>query len=422
MVLKRADDDRTRAQLLRALLATASGPRRHRSVSEEVAILNRLLATPLQRASRPTTLFEALGVLNLEAPHSDFLAWLLDGRGPLEGNWLLKRIMQLVAPEIPWDPGVVVDREVQISNGRLDIQVSWASFKLIIENKVWSVEGDQQVARYLEGANIASFVDGRIIYLTPLGLWPASVTPGDRRVAAISYSQLAEIITSELNSLPAKAPRGLVLATEFRDCINRLLKVRSDMSIPQVSESTRIVLANAKRLAEIQESALEEFSEFLDWLFISIEERLRAIIGPTLQRYQGKYVTLYWQPSWRRGEIAYGFYIGFDLDPKKRLFPLRDGPWVGIGAWRLDDLENTEVYRASQSVVDALHPIIVPRWPHAEDVKSPDGGMALWREMKIGVDGDLVSWGDAVTELFVELATELGSVLEKFATDAGHAP
>ena len=88
-------------------------------------------------------------MLNLENPHSDFIAWLLDPRGPLSGNWLLRALLGRVAPEQPW-PGddAVVEREVVVEGGRLDIRISWDAFVLIIENKVWSGQGVYQIARY----------------------------------------------------------------------------------------------------------------------------------------------------------------------------------------------------------------------------------------------------------------------------------
>ena len=133
--MSRAADEKTWADLLLQLSAAAQGS----------------LGT-----GRRTNLFEALGVLDSESPHSDYLAWLLDPAGPLDGGGLLERLLAYAGVEPMPDGEPTVEREVWLPTGRLDIRVSYDAFTLIIENKVWSGEGDRQVSRYLHGANIAS--------------------------------------------------------------------------------------------------------------------------------------------------------------------------------------------------------------------------------------------------------------------------
>ena len=54
--------------------------------------------------SRRTTLLEAIAVNREEAPHSNFLAWLLGSQGPLTDFWLLKAVLHCAAPSMEW-PG-----------------------------------------------------------------------------------------------------------------------------------------------------------------------------------------------------------------------------------------------------------------------------------------------------------------------------
>lgn len=180
--------------------------------------------------------------------------------------WLLRRLLAHVAPDMDW-PGVpTVEREVQNDGGRADIVVRWDDFTLIIENKVWSVEGEGQATRYLHGFKLQSKDDGRLIYLTPREKWPQSVLPSNERVVAMSYGQLAAILAEG----PAESvddARGSVFATEFHNCILRLLKVRVDMTKPSVSEASKLLLANARLFHDIKESAKDESAEFIDWLY-----------------------------------------------------------------------------------------------------------------------------------------------------------
>jgi hypothetical protein len=252
------------AALLKLILAA---PRVSRSIrrGDDDSLLRTLLnaAPKILRHRRKSTLFEAIHVLDLEAPHSDFLAWLLDPLGPLSENWLLRAILEQIAPGQPLEVDPTVEREVPVDNGRLDILITWPSFKLIIENKIWSAEGEEQIARYLRCAGISGPNEGRIVYLSPLGRMPTSVEANDARVTAMSYRDLAGILDEGLNSNREPDERGRALAREFRNCILRLLKIRYEMTKPQISESTKIYLGKSIRLKEIKELAIGESAEFL---------------------------------------------------------------------------------------------------------------------------------------------------------------
>jgi len=399
--------------ILRAILA-AKAPSRQKGSSIDQSVLERLLAVApkILRHQRKTTLFEAMHVLDLEAPHSDFLAWLIDPSGPLSGNWLLKALLERVAPEQVYEDDPTVEREVAIENGRVDILVNWDSFKLVIENKVWSDEGDAQIARYLRSGEIAGGCAAKILYLSPRGRPPASIGANDRRVVAISYRDLVALIDFGLSSNIEPTERGRMFALEFRNCVLRLLKVRYDMSQPQISESTKIFLGNARRLAEIKAHAIEESAEFLQWMYSETERRLNPLLGPKMVVQRGKYVVLFRLPEWRRGQVGFGFYFDMDIDPQKRLISEpRTGPWAGVGAWRIDDSLECQ---GCQEVVEAMSSVLKRSWPHPKDLPGveSDDTMALWREIPIPSDGDIEKWAENTIEFFEELASTLVPTLE----------
>jgi hypothetical protein len=382
---------------------------------EDSSLLRALLdaAPKILRSRRKTTLFEAIHVLNLETPHSDFLAWLLDPLGPLTDNWLLRAFLVRISPQQIFDVDVTVEREVPVALGRLDILISWSSFKLIIENKVWSPEGDEQISRYLRSGVIAGENDGRIVYLSPLGRMPVSVKPNDPRVTAMSYQDVVNLLDDGLNSGREIDPRGRMFALEFRNCILRLLKVRYEMNKPQISESTKIYLGKAKRLRDIKSLALDESAQFLQWMYSEAERRLRLLAGPDLILHQGKYVAVFRLPEWKYGEFIFGILFGMDHDPTKYLISEPgSGPWVGIGAWRSDDVFDP---KGCQVIVNALHPMLTKYWPHPQDLRDPDATMALWREMAIPENGDLDGWSESLVAFIEELALVLRPALNNVA-------
>jgi hypothetical protein len=384
------------------------------SDDSRIDLLRRLIATgsAIARTRRKPTLFEALDVLHLEQPHSDFLAWLLDESGPLKDMWLLRRLLDHVAPDMDW-PGVpTIEREVQNDGGRADIVVRWDDFTLIIENKVWSVEGEGQATRYLHGFKLQTKDDGRLIYLTPRGKWPQSVLPSDDRVVAMSYGQLAAILAEG----PAESvddARGSVFAKEFHNCILRLLKVRVDMTKPSVSEVSKLLLANARLLHDIKESAKDESAEFIDWLYFEAERRLLPILGPEMVAHRMKDGILLRLPEWKTGEIEFGISYAMRADPRRRLITQQPvDPWVGVAVFLLDGSEKKSLCKP---VTELLTSSLMKIWPHRADFTKPELSWPLWRYVPIA-DGNLDQWSDQVLALMEEMAQVLTPVLTRSST------
>src|ERR1700733_5454711 len=203
------------------------------------SVLKRLLACPSQSSDRHATLFDEINILHSETPHSDFLAWLLDPLGPLTDNWLLRLIFSKLVPSGSWPGTPTVDREVSCEDGRMDICISWENeFNIVIENKIWSAEGDQQIARYLRDDRMRDLDRSRLIFLTPTGRVPTTWLAPDGRGFALGYRELAEMLNEGLTKEPAE--RGRVFAQEYRDAIYHLLKVKIEMRKPELSEASTI--------------------------------------------------------------------------------------------------------------------------------------------------------------------------------------
>ena len=121
-------------------------------------------------ASRRLTLLEAFKLSRVELPQSLYFAWLLGSRGPVVDYWLLKHFFKTFLPDQPW-PGVPpsVLPEFGVESERPEFVIDWPGFKLIIEYKVDSDEGVDQVKRYLDTFGIRKRFEGAVIFLTPDG-------------------------------------------------------------------------------------------------------------------------------------------------------------------------------------------------------------------------------------------------------------
>jgi hypothetical protein len=393
-----------------------------------LALLHELkrLAEDLQGAlgRRPISLFDAMLVGNLENPHSDFIAWLLDPRGPLTQAWLTQRLFEQVAPEVSWPGMPTVDREVPCEDGRADIVILWdTGFKIVIENKVLSPEGKGQISNYLKGFRIDSKKDGRVIYLTPCG--KRSKSKGDCEdglVVEMGYEQLAELVRSGLSSEASN--RGRVYAEEFLACVDKLLNRSRIMdNIEQkrdISEVSRVYMANLEALEAIKERAIEESAALLEWMGVQATKRLKAILGDgmhcTVSAEGSIYATM---PSWTVGDIQYGIAYYPDFSIRNRtLADQSEDHYVAVLLTLVGDEEWLKK-SDGEPVSEKLNDILSSVWPHKADLKDWDAWDPLWRRFPIPnkEDGDFANWAEEILSFMEELAKKLGPTLNSAAAE-----
>jgi hypothetical protein len=146
-------------------------------------------------------LFEALGAVRQELRHSCFLAFLFDPRENHGlGDEFARRFLKRVAAEHPDLPVSAIDVDVWDLN-ELEVRREWRNVDIlllehtkrlavIIENKIDSQEGGDQLERYHKGIS-RSFEGYRIvgIFLTPDG-----GNPSNDLYVPIGYEAVAETI------------------------------------------------------------------------------------------------------------------------------------------------------------------------------------------------------------------------------------
>lgn len=178
-----------------------------------------VLATPiLQRRfkERQTTalrfnIFSALRLSSLEQYHSLLLAFLLDPRASHDqGDRFLcgfvETVLGLPCISESTSNTVVITEESAQSFGRLDIKLYLPHGRiLIIENKVYAAEGNQQLARYEDWLKIQPRPQSGehvLVFLTPEGRKPQTSIAGT--VVCVSYRTLGDWLSAILVSLPLR--------------------------------------------------------------------------------------------------------------------------------------------------------------------------------------------------------------------------
>lgn len=141
-----------------------------------------------------------------EVRNSAVLAWLLNPRGSHGlGNITLKALLSTLEPlNSLIDTGKFCHVRTEsnptgeVAN-RVDIEIDSENFYLIIEVKINAVEGDKQIERYGEIAEVLS--DGRpwaLLLLTLQGDKPKTAGKYFDRVFSMSWYMFAQIITNKI--------------------------------------------------------------------------------------------------------------------------------------------------------------------------------------------------------------------------------
>lgn len=243
----------------------------------------------LDRFYRRKSTFEILGIERLEAPHSRFLAWLLD---PSESHGLgtfgLTKFLEVCVlcrlgseqkrKPLPWispdlldklivGQAVFSDARVQTElslgkNGRIDIHIDCTlslpcdeqekTLGILIENKVNSAEHDSQTVKYGEwrSQNADKYNYWLLVYLTPTPtLKLAQYEEPDcecKDFLQINYQYLVDyLIEPALSLAPSEESRDLIcdyLRALSRPAVNDTVENISGDFIMALSEQERKLL------------------------------------------------------------------------------------------------------------------------------------------------------------------------------------
>jgi hypothetical protein len=162
-------------------------------------------AATLREAGRwiggPVDLLSVVGLRSYELIHSAAVAWLLEPtRKHGLGTAFLERVLEHCFPGEAFAGlgSARCEREVERVQGRVDIVVWGEEWALIIENKVYSPEGDGQCDYYYE-----LFCDqpgARFVFLTPTGSAPSSSPLSAHEWRPLGYRDVRRLLRESLSA------------------------------------------------------------------------------------------------------------------------------------------------------------------------------------------------------------------------------
>lgn len=395
----------------------------------EVTDIERLRA--LRRISAPEParriLMDALGFLHYENPHSDFLAWLLDPRSDTDGTPLLRALLEHAGIDRDLGKPQLIDREVVAGGDRPDIVVSWGDFTLVIENKVWSNEGDRQCARYLASFEIHTPAVGRLVYLNLGGKWPPSVRASDPRVVVLSYVDLLVILRRVAETVADTRTR--VLIDEYAAALEQLTARETMTDKPKMSSSTREYVAGQEALARIAQLAHQESEDFIRWTVQTQQQKLREILGDDLVCDKAfGYAWVFRRKAWQRGGLGYGVAYSSEVRPGRRLLP----DYQHLVGLRVQPIESADVRADHPRLTRDLVAWLRHGWSNdiavvdegepvsPDDLRNDNRWWAWYRSMPPRTDEDWSAWSDRIVNAVARSAETLTASLDRFAAGGAH--
>ncbi|MHB8818091.1 MAG: PDDEXK-like family protein [Bellilinea sp.] len=209
----------------------------------------------LEALTERFNIFEVLGAVRVELRHSDFLAYLLNpNQNHGLGSTFLRRLLEQILLEASTSQSI---RPIDLELWDLDdveVRREWQSidiflldetnrFAVVIENKIKSGEGQDQLKRYL--TDVTNQYQGyRIlaIYLTPDGIVPSLQT-----YIPVSYQTLCMILEKILES--RKSTLGLEVYTLIQHYTQMLR--RYIVSDTELSELCRTIYRKHQRALDL---------------------------------------------------------------------------------------------------------------------------------------------------------------------------
>lgn len=246
-----------------------------------------------------TTLLSAQDEVRL---HTRFLHELLNPEGTHDcGDLFLKLFFETIrkhpalehddsVSEEEWShydqPCLWAGKEVSTNQGQLDLLLEFDSHLLVIENKIWAVEQDRQLARYidyLESQNKQSHA----LYLTLDG--KAATTHENKAYLRISYKEhIMAWLERCLHSTYDIVPINQVLI-QYRNVVKQLIgqtmEIKTMEMIKEFIRKNPLILKTHSEVAaaveEIRKERRQEMRQrFADGLITSLSDRYLVTLRP----------------------------------------------------------------------------------------------------------------------------------------------
>ncbi|MCC6680633.1 MAG: PD-(D/E)XK nuclease family protein [Phycisphaeraceae bacterium] len=205
------------------------------------------------------SIFDALGIVNNEIRHSNFLAWLLDpneshGLGGLFLKAVLMDLLRQTDPEqrlfspIQLDGGELRGVQVRREWNHIDLLITCddPSFVIAIENKIYSSEHTNQLARYqkiiTEIPDLAKHEQRQFVYLTREG-----DEPSEDDWTVYSYADLHRVLSK------VRAASGDQMGDDVRTFLDHYLRMIGSrfMDDEKIEELCQTIYKNHRQVLRL---------------------------------------------------------------------------------------------------------------------------------------------------------------------------
>lgn len=263
-------------------------------------------------------IFSVLNLAHREIYHSRFLADLLNPNGlHNQGSLFLKNFLDMFPDKIPKTcdlKNTIVITEEVTAYGNLDISIKNNDFYIIIENKVWAGDQDDQLHRYSKTTHNGK--EPIIIYLTPDGSSPSTNSLGNLTkddIIMLSYRKNIQEWIKNCNEVVSSSNEAIsILLKQYMEIIK--FKKEDIMDIVIKNEELSEYLLLRKSLNQSIKNKQNElinsfFNQLFDRLHEFVENNPRRIYEP---KSNGIYIYFYYHDnSYGLGLDANGLYIGY---------------------------------------------------------------------------------------------------------------
>ena len=238
-------------------------------------LLNDEKLKELSKELNEFNIFKVLGIVNMEIKHSNILAWLLNPNESHElGGFFLKEFLHKIKNDNGFKINnldkVIVKREWDNIDVLVEIRSSEGNFVCVIENKIWSIEHDNQLENY-KGKIENYYKDGWekcYRYLTPNN--NIEEDKGDWK--KIEYLQIEEIISKSIEKLKLKQNKKIIyLLEDYQIILKRYIIMKDD----KLEVLTKELWNNHKdALVYLIENSLNVFDYFLKELYEKLKKNM----------------------------------------------------------------------------------------------------------------------------------------------------
>ncbi len=287
-----------------------------------------------KKSGKYFNVFSAIGVESKEIRHSALLASFLDPNG-FHGmsDIFLKEFLSKIGFSIfPSKDAVVFTEEVISNNRRLDIDICSkdGKYKVVIENKIGTVDHDKQISSYIEELKRQKLIDYKLVYLTLNGEEPIEkIKEEDKKghLVCLSYKedilQIIDSVSSIKNLLPQPV---LEIMRQYSFTIKKITNQGVDKTMNDEMKNLILHENNLQLIEElykqIEPVKIETFTVFLQLLKKKLEEYGHNI-----------------EMTYNNSEIAAKKFISIKAEWITMKFPLHNDK-----VFRIDFTSNDEVW------------------------------------------------------------------------------